>query len=65
MGSTTYSVSLASGDTISDVLTAINGTAGLSGAVSATSNASGDLVLTAISDTPSFTVVGGNGPPFP
>ncbi len=59
VGSTTYSVSLASGDTISDVLTAINGTAGLSGAVSATSNASGDLVLTAISDTPSFTVVGG------
>jgi flagellin len=60
VGTTTYSVSLASGDTISSILTAINGTAGLSGAVSASTSTSGFLVLSAISDTPSFTVAGGS-----
>jgi len=59
VGSSTYSVTLASGDTISNVLTSINDASGLSGAITATSNGSGDLVLTAISGTPSFNVVSG------
>ena len=59
VGTSTYNVSLASGDTISQVATAINDTAGLSGAVTATTNGSGYLVLSAVSDSPSFTVVSG------
>jgi flagellin len=61
-GASTYSVTLAATDTIANVLTAINGTAGLgaSGAVTASTNGAGKLVLTANSTAVSFTASDNN-----
>ncbi len=49
-------VALTSGETIAQVAAAINGTTGISGALTATTNSSGDLVITALSGTNSFTI---------
>jgi flagellin len=49
-------VALTSGETVAQVASAINSTTGLSGAVSATTNTAGDLVITALSGTNSFSV---------
>jgi len=56
-GGSTYSVTLAATDSIANILTAINGTAGLgaSGAVTASTTAGGNLKLTANSTAVSFT----------
>jgi len=58
VGSTTYSVAIAASSTLAEVETAINGTTGLgsSGAVTATDNGSGDLILTSNTATQAFTV---------
>jgi flagellin-like hook-associated protein FlgL len=62
VGGTTYSVSIAASSTLSEVEADINGTTGLgsSGAVTASDNGSGDVVLTANSGSTSFTA-GGSG----
>jgi flagellin-like hook-associated protein FlgL len=62
VGGTTYSVSIAASSTLSQIETDINGTTGLgsSGALTATDNGSGKLVLTANSGSTSFTL-GGSG----
>jgi flagellin len=60
VGGTTYSVSIAASSTLSQIEADINGTTGLgsSGAVTASDNGSGDLVLTANSGSTSFTLGG-------
>ncbi len=62
VGGTTYSVSIAASSTLSQVEADINGTSGLgsSGAVTASDNGSGDIVLTANSGSTSF-ALGGSG----
>ncbi len=57
VGSSTYTVAISANESLSDVIVGINGTTGLgsSGAITASSNAGGDLVLTANNGT-SFTV---------
>jgi flagellin len=57
VGATSYNVALTSSETMAQVATAINGTSGLSAAVTATTDGSGHLVLTALSGTNAFTVV--------
>ncbi len=56
VGASSYNVALTSGETISGVASAINGTSGLSGAVTATTDGGGHLVLTALTGTNSFVV---------
>jgi len=58
VGSTTYSVSIAASSTLSQIEAAINGTTGLGsgGAVSATDDGSGHLVLTSNSAPTGFTI---------
>ncbi len=62
VGATTYSVSIAASSTLSQIEADINGTTGLgsTGAVTASDNGSGDIVLSANSGSTSFTL-GGNG----
>jgi len=59
-GSATYSVTIASSSTLATIEADINGTSGLgsAGAITASDNGSGDLVLTANSGATSFTVTG-------
>src|SRR6202023_2732907 len=59
-GGTTYTVSIASAATVSSIEAAINGTAGLgsSGAVTASDDGSGHLILTGNSPNTSFTASG-------
>jgi flagellin len=59
VGSTTYTVSVTSGEALSSIEAAINGTTGLgsSGAVTASDDGSGHLVLTSNSAPQGFTVV--------
>src|ERR1700722_6221947 len=59
-GGTTYTVSVAASASLSSIEAAINGTAGLgsSGAVSATDDGSGHLVLSSTNPSTSFTVSG-------
>ena len=59
-GGTTYTVSIASAATVSSIEAAINGTAGLgsSGAVTASDDGSGHLILTANNPNTSFTASG-------
>src|ERR1700688_1269831 len=59
-GGTTYTVSIASAATVSSIEAAINGTAGLgsSGAVTASDDGSGHLILTGNSPHTSFTASG-------
>src|SRR5580693_4581530 len=59
-GGSTYTVSIAASAALSSIEAAINGTAGLgsSGAVSATDDGSGHLVLTAGTPTTTFTLSG-------
>jgi flagellin len=61
-GASTYSVTLAATDTLANVVSQINGTAGLgaSGAVTASTNGGGHLVLTASSTAVSFTASDNN-----
>ena len=58
VGSTTYSVSIAASSTLSQIEAAVNGTTGLgtSGAVTATDDGSGHLILTSNSAPTGFTV---------
>jgi flagellin len=59
VGSTTYSVAVTAGEALSSIESAINGTTGLgsSGAVSASDDGSGHLVLTSNSAPQGFTVI--------
>jgi flagellin-like hook-associated protein FlgL len=59
-GGTTYTVAITSSATVSSIEAAINGTSGLgsSGAVTATDDGSGHLILTANSPSTTFTVSG-------
>jgi flagellin len=65
-GSQTYTVSIAASASLSSIEAAINGTAGLgsSGAVSATDDGSGHLVLTASNPSTSFTLSGADQSAF-
>jgi flagellin len=56
VGASSYNVALTSGETNAQVASAINGTSGLSGSVTATTDSGGHLVLTALSGTSSFSV---------
>jgi len=60
VGSSTYSVTIAASATLAQIESAINNTTGLgsAGAVTATDNGSGDLVLTSNSAPTGFTVAG-------
>jgi flagellin len=62
VGTSTYSVAIGASSTLSQIESAINGTSGLgsAGAVTASDNGSGDLVLTANSGSTAFTVVDGS-----
>src|SRR5580658_8374616 len=59
VGSTTYSIAIATSETASAIEAAINATTGLgsSGAVTASDNGSGKIILTANSGTTNFSVV--------
>ena len=59
VGGTTYSVTVAASSTLAEVESDINGTSGLgsSGALTASDNGAGDIVLTANSGSTSFNVV--------
>ncbi len=59
VGTTTYSIAVSASETAAQIETAINATTGLgsSGAVTASDNGSGDIVLTANSANTNFTVV--------
>jgi flagellin len=65
-GGTTYTVSIAASAALSSIEAAINGTAGLgsSGAVSATDDGSGHLVLTGANANTSFTLSGADQSAF-
>ena len=65
-GGTTYTVSVAASASLSTIEAAINGTSGLgsSGAVSATDDGSGHLVLTANNPSTSFTLSGADQSAF-
>jgi flagellin-like hook-associated protein FlgL len=65
-GGTTYSVSIGASASVSSIEAAINGTSGLgsSGAVTASDDGSGHLILTANSASTSFTVSGGEQTAF-
>jgi flagellin len=65
-GGTTYTVSIAASAALSTIESDINGTAGLgsSGAVSATDDGSGHLVLAAINPSTSFTLSGADQSAF-
>ena len=62
-GSNTYNVALAATDTVAAVVNAINNTSGLgaTGAVTASTNGSGKLILTSNSSAISFTATDTNG----
>src|ERR1700749_2134688 len=65
-GGVTYTVSIAASATVSSIEAAINGTSGLgsSGAVSATDDGSGHLVLSATNPSTTFTVSGADQTAF-
>jgi flagellin len=65
-GGTTYTVSIAASAALSSIESTINGTAGLgsSGAVSATDDGSGHLILTGTSPTTTFTASGADQTAF-
>src|ERR1700722_2058935 len=58
VGSSTYTVAITTSEAASSIVSAINGTTGLgsTGAVTASANSAGDIVLTANSGATSFTV---------
>ena len=59
VGANTYTVAITASESLSSIESAINGTSGLgaNGAVTATDNGSGNLVLTGNTNTTAFTVV--------